>query len=114
VEIVLLQIDLVALAIRASDVVDKPQIQKCREVGLQLLAKCDQYFDKFESCRKYKTAVARANQMLRVAGPLYESVTQEERNTIYQAMRGEFGAAVRWYYCVNGHPVCISLLLFLL
>jgi hypothetical protein len=114
VETILLQTDLVALVIRASEVVDKPHIQKCRDIGLQLLSHCDQYFINFESCRKYETAVARARELLRVAGPWYESVTHEERNIIYQAMRGDFGVSVRWYYCLNGHPVRLSLLIFLL
>lgn len=108
VETILLHTELLALVIRASEVVDKPHIQKSREVGLQLLSHCDQYFINFESCRNYKTAVTRARELLRVAGPCYESVTQEERNTIYQAMREDFGASVRWYYCLNGHPVRLS------
>jgi len=108
VETILLHTELLALVIRASEVVDKPHIQKSREVGLQLLSHCDQYFINFESCRNYKTAVTRARELLRVAGPCYESVTQEERNTIYQAMREDFGASVRWYYCLNGHPFTVG------
>jgi hypothetical protein len=114
VETILLQTELVALVIRAEEIVDKPHIQKSRDDGLQLLSHCDQYFINFESCRKYKTAVTRARELLRVVGPWYDSVTKEERNTIYQAMRGGFEASVRWYYCLNGHPVRLPLLIFLL
>ena len=112
VEITLLQIELLALAIRASVVVDKSNTQKLRDIGLQLLNDCEGYFRAYESCRKYEPAVVRAREMLRVLGPFYESVSQEERSTIYQAMRGDFGSAVRWYYCRNGHPVCHQMFLF--
>ena len=74
---------------------------------MQFLSDCEEYFRAYESCRKYQPAVARAREMLRVLGPFYEAVSQEERNAIYQAMRGDFGSAVRWYYCRNGHPVCL-------
>jgi hypothetical protein len=108
VEMILVQTDLMALATRASQVVDKSQIQKFRDIGLQLLNTCETYFQRSHSSRlKYDPAVVRARKMLLVFNTFYESVTQEERSTIYQAMQGEFGSAVRWYYCRNDHPVCI-------
>jgi hypothetical protein len=106
VEIILIQSELLTLAIRASVVVDKAKVQNLRDIGLQLLNSCEAYFRAYESCRKFKPAVARAREMQRVLGPFYEAVSQEERSIIYQAMRGNFGNSVQWYYCRNGHPVC--------
>jgi hypothetical protein len=107
VETILVQTDLMALAARASQVVDKSKIQKFHDIGSQLLNTCETYFQKSPSCRKYEAAVARAREMLRAHNTFYESVSQEERSIIYQAMQGDFGSAVRWYYCRNDHPVCI-------
>ena len=105
VEILLLQTELLALSMRASTVVDDTKTQIFREIGMQLLSSCDEYLETYMSCGKYESAVMRARVMLRVLGPFYEAVSREERNDIIQAMRGDYGSAVRWYYCRNGHPV---------
>ena len=107
VEIILLQVDITTLAARAAEIVDKSNIQTFRETGLQLLHDCEAYFQTYQSCKIYKLAAERARETLRVFGPFYESVSQEERNAVYEAMRGSFGNAVRWYYCRNRHPVCL-------
>jgi hypothetical protein len=106
VEMILVQTDLMALAVRASQVGDKSKAQRFLDIGLKLLDTCETYLQKFHSCRKYEPAVVRAREMLRARDTFYESVSQEERSTIYQAMQGDFGSAVRWYYCRNRHPVC--------
>jgi hypothetical protein len=107
VEIIIVQAELMALATRASQVVDESKTQNFRKTGMNLLDTCETYFQKSPPCRKYEPAVARATKMLRGLDTFYESVSQEERSTIYQAMQGEFGSVVRWYYCRNSHPVCI-------
>jgi len=107
VEILLVQAELMAIAARALKSKDKSKIQHFRQVGMEMLDTCETYLQEFPSCGKYMPAVTRAKEMLRALGPFYESVSQEERSTIYQAMQAEFGSAVRWYYCGNGHPVSI-------
>lgn len=105
VELILLQVDLLAIEIRASSVVDPSSVQRLRDTGTSALDDCGVYFAKYPSCRNYETATKKAREILRELGPFYGAVSQEERSTIYQAMRGEFGSVVRWYYCRNGHPV---------
>jgi len=105
VELILLKVDLVSLAIRASRVVEPANVQKLRNTGTSLLDECEEYFLKYPSCQNFKTAAKRSRDMLRVLGPFYEAVSQQERSAIKQAMQGEFGSVVRWYYCLNGHPV---------
>jgi hypothetical protein len=106
VELMLLEIELLVLSIRASIIVDKSNTLKLRDVGLQIWNGFERYFRAYKPCRKYEPAAIRAKEMLRnLAGPFYETVSQEERAAICQAMRGDFGSAVRWYYCRNGHPV---------
>ena len=108
VESILLQVDITALSARAAEIVDKSKIEKFRETGLQLLDACEVYLRTYQSCEIYRTAAERAREMLRVLGPFYDSVSQEERNAVYEAMSGNFGNAVRWYYCRNRHPVCFK------
>src|SRR5271155_332768 len=66
VEIMLVQAELMALATRASQVVDQSKTQSFRNTGFQLLDTCEVYFQKSPSCRKYEPAVARARKMLLV------------------------------------------------
>ena len=108
VELILIQIDLLALEIRASVVVQGSNVQNLREIGMKLLEDCEGYFRRYPSTRNFQSAAERAGKTLRVLGPFYEAVSQEERSAIYQAMRGEFGSSIRWYYCLNGHPVCLQ------
>ena len=107
VEMIISQAELMALATRASHIVDRPEAQKHRDRGLELLDSCEAYFQKFPSCRRYESSVERARKGLRVLQTFYDSVSPEERRAIYQGMQGTLGSSGRWYYCRNSHPVCI-------
>jgi len=39
----------------------------------------------------------------------YSFVSSEEKKQIYAAMATEFRGTGHWYYCQNGHPVCVFL-----
>ena len=109
VELIILQIELLALTIRASDIVERSNTEPLRDIGSKLLDDCEQYFQKYPSCKRYQPAAERAGTLLRELSPFYEAVSPEERSAVYQAMREEFGSVVRWYYCRNGHPVKLPL-----
>ena len=105
IELILLHTQLFALEVGALQVIDKSKISTLREEGLKLLVDCESYLIQYPSCKKFEPAVERARQMLRAASPIYEAMSKEERQAVYDAMRGQFGASVRWYYCANNHPV---------
>jgi hypothetical protein len=107
VEIILLRAELVTFRIQASNVVNRSDSSALRRFARRLLDGCQKYFLSDESCRIWENAVNRAKEALSISEPFYDFVSQEEREAIKRAMGGDqYRSGVRWYQCLNGHPVC--------
>jgi len=106
VEILLFELELICLQNPSSPTTRLPE--QLRAEAKVVLAECHKYMRLNESCRKYRDAIQRAEDMLNSKTTFMEPVSADERMAVLAAMQMEFRGTGHWYYCRNRHPVSPS------
>jgi len=106
VEMLLFELELICLQNPSSSTTRLPE--QLRAEAKVVLAECHKYMRLNESCRKYRDAIQRAEDMLNSNTTFMEPVSADERMAVLAAMQMEFRGTGHWYYCRNRHPVSPS------